>query len=417
MQEHMVDEFQAMVDRLAARVQQSVAIDDPDGNLMAISKHYGDEDGYRVKLVLERQAPPEYRSFFGSFVQGLVDGALESPIRVPANPALSVVGRIGYAIKAMDRVVAILWFIDRGTDLPGDTVEDYCAALGAVLAQRHSRQLSHGPKFAGESIRKLLSGESMDEDEVTRWLAAAQTEFVVLATLAAPDDSSGRAAAKAALQKVPRSLQRRRLSLSYVTRMDGLDVAVYGRPMETVQDAGQETDHSVENADPDFPDLPHTVGAGLSGPGEVVSLRRLYVEAALAAFVSLHLHRHSGVLRAGSVSGLIPILATPLDAREAPPLQKLKGLLADADGFAYETVGATLHSDGSQSHIVELLNIHRTTLHYRTTQIEQHTGLNLQAPADLFLAVNVWLRVAAARSGIGHLLVESQDAAPVASHP
>ena len=403
----MVDDFQVMVDRLAARLQQSVAIDDPDGNLLAISRHYGDEDGYRAKLVLERQAPPEYRDFFASYVRSLVDGSSESPIRVPANAALNVVGRIGYAIRARDRVVAILWFIDRGTGLPGDLVEDYCSAFGDMLAQRHSRSLARGPQFAGESIRKLLLGEAMDEDEVTRWLAAAQTEFMVLAVFADPGDSAAGEAAIAALQKVPRSLQRRRLSLSYLTRMDGFAVAVYGRPVDNRQEAEEEVGPALEKRE--FTDLPEVVGAGLTGPGDVVSLRRLYVEAALTAFLSRHLHRHGQVLRPGSVAGLLTMLATPLSAREAPPLEVLKGLLADSDGFAFETLGATLHSDGSQSHMVELLNIHRTTLHYRTTQIEQHTGLNLQAPADLFMAIGVWLRVAAARSGIGHLLAESRD--------
>ena len=114
------------------------------------------------------------------------------------------------------------------------------------------------------------------------------------------------------------------------------------------------------------------------------------------------------------MAGPAALLAVPLSAPESPRAEALKALLSDPDGFAFETLGAMLHSDGSQASMTELLNIHRTTLHYRTTQIEQHTGLNLQAPADLFTAVNLWLRVAAVRFGLGDLLAESQGLPPAA---
>ncbi|MFB8388402.1 helix-turn-helix domain-containing protein [Microbacterium sp. NPDC055910] len=400
-QGRLKDEVQVLVDRLAASTAQSVAIDDPDGHIIAFSRHYGDEDGYRLKLVLEREVLPEYRDFFAPYVRGLVDGTKPSPVRVPAAPELMVVGRIGYPIRANDRVIAILWFIDRGVDLPHATIQDYCALFADLLAQRHRRGMPPALSASGESVRRLLTGQESALDDITSWLTDAGTGFFVLASL---DDRRASPASRRVIERLPRGIASGRLSIACLTRLDGLDVAVYGGSYADPDEAERDAAELIAHAGRAIP--PGHRGIGLAGVGELPGIRRLYVEAALTAFVTRHLHRRTPVSQAETMQSHLAALCTPLSVRESPAVEALKTLLLDRDGFAFDTIGAFLHSDGTLADVVEQLRIHRTTLHYRTAQIEARTGLDVQVPAEMFLAAGVWLRVAADRSKLAHLLAQ-----------
>lgn len=433
----MKDEVQVLVDRLAALVEQSVAIDDSDGNIIAISRHYGDEDGYRVKLVMERETPSEYRAFFAPYLNGLVDGTRESPVSVPEESRLMIVGRIGYAIRDQDQdqIIAVLWFIDRGTDLPHSTIEDYCLHFGSLLGQRRDREETFSLNGANDSLHRLLAGQQDALDDTALWLTDARTEFLVLAcdtgveeeyrlgasVLIQPgtqrEDSAGTreaggtngttaAAVRRVMRGLPQLINDGRLSLACSTWLNGIEVAVYGGTFDGPEHAERSAHRLVEVAEQQLGAIAGSSGASLAGPGEIASIRRFYVEAAIAAFLTRSLHGGGRACMSSTITGLIASLCTPLDAREATRIEALKALLLDPDGFAFDTVGAVFRSNGAQSEVLTLLRVHRTTLHYRLTQIEERTGLNLHTPADMFVASLVWLRVAARRSAIGPLLRE-----------
>ena len=84
-------------------------------------------------------------------------------------------------------------------------------------------------------------------------------------------------------------------------------------------------------------------------------------------------------------------------------------MLLDEDGFAFETIGALLHSGAGIGEAAKLLSVHRTTMHYRIQQLQGATGVNLQMTGHRFLAFDLWLRVALTRSSIGHLVEEIQQ--------
>jgi hypothetical protein len=80
------DELQGIVDGLAARLGRSVAIDDPSIRLLAASRHFGDEDPVRIRVMLSRQADGtivEYAKSFGI-------SRSEVPVRVPGKPELGL---------------------------------------------------------------------------------------------------------------------------------------------------------------------------------------------------------------------------------------------------------------------------------------------------------------------------------------
>ena len=210
------------------------------------------------------------------------------------------------------------------------------------------------------------------------------------------------------MRELPRVMGAEVFTLSHLSLMNGLDVAGCGHHHEGPED-GEILERLTETASLVLGHLPGPAGAGISGSVELVGLRRACRAAAPTAFISRHLHRHCRVLKSSSITSTSASLRAALDVPESPQIEALKGLLADADGFAFDTIGALLQSTGSQGQLTELLHVHRTTLHYRLAQIEQHTGLDLQAPADLCLAADLWLRVAVRRSPLAPLLTEYAD--------
>jgi hypothetical protein len=50
------DELQLMVDELAEEIGRSVVVNDPVVRLICSSRHFGDEDGLRIRAVLQRDA-------------------------------------------------------------------------------------------------------------------------------------------------------------------------------------------------------------------------------------------------------------------------------------------------------------------------------------------------------------------------
>lgn len=399
-----MEEIQDLVDRLAAEVQQSVAIDDPEGALLAVSRHYGDADGYRVKLLLERRILPEYRTFFEPH---LVD-VREVPIVIPADEELQIVGRIGYPITSQGRHVAFLWFIDRGNEIPHELVLEYCARLGELFTQWLGEELARGLGSNGESIRRLLLGE--DLPELSRYrLADRQTQFVVLSAWADGLPPGERDVLRRRLATLPQRAGDLGFQLSHATSMHGLETAVYGRVLAADGREGVLVEEFADRADAHL----RGIGvAGVSGAGLVARVRQLYTQAAVAGFLSRYLFRRRAVLRWNQISAAAASLAVPLRAGETAEIEALKGLLLAEDSVVFDTVGALLDCNGDRTRTAERLCVHRTTLHYRLQQLQTQCGLDLSEPADLHLATDCWLRVAIRRSPVGELLDDAVGEQP-----
>lgn len=408
MDDRLKDEVQTLVDRLAAQVGQSVAIDDPDGNIIAISRHYGDEDGYRVKLVLERKILPDYRSFFDPYVQSLVQGMHDSPLVVPANVKLDVVGRIGYPIRSRGRVIAILWFIDRGGVLPEESISAYCLVLGEMLSQRNERGGYLDTSRVAESVKRVLDGETV-LDETALWLFEADTQFLVVATAKRistiakerEDPTRDRIAVESILRGLTRLAPGCDLSLAYMDEIAGELVAVYGLPNGAPDSLGSRL-ASIVNDLLGEQSLP--IVASVSESASVTNVRHLFVQASTSAFIGSHLERHTRSFTADSYSGLAAILHDSQVRTGSSRAVILESLITADDSFVRDTIAALLHSAGNQSEVLDRLRVHRTTLHYRLAQIQDRTGLQLNVPADMFIVTLVWLRCEFQRSDLARAL-------------
>lgn len=406
MNEPLVDDVQRLVDRLAERLQQSVAIDDPHGNIIAMSRHYGDEDQYRVKLMLHRRILPEYREFFEPYVKMLVEGGGSTPLRTPPHPVLGLRGRIGFPISTADGVIAILWLVDLGRDMPSEVVasiSESCDVLGAALARRHDHQAGSPSEATEDDLWSILRGRKQIDGSVRRLASLSRSEYVVVVHWT--DRRKTDAPAVNAFPKVLGPAGRRTTTLATSGREDGLNVGIY--TSTTAEHVDREPgDTLVASIARVVADRPAILGAGVGGPGTLVDLRSVYAEAALSAFLARHLFVGTRAVDAPSVGAIIAMLSHSQQAKEAPSVAALRAMFDEPGDFAYATIGAAIESRRIGSEWAERLHVHRTTLHYRVNQIEQRTGLDVRAPADLFLATATWLRVAAERDGFGHLLQE-----------
>ncbi|MBU8825619.1 helix-turn-helix domain-containing protein [Mycolicibacterium goodii] len=394
----LVDEAQHLVDRLAGRLRQSVAVDDLDGNLIVVSRHFGDADPYRVRLMLDRRIPREYRDYFTSYTRN----ASDAPIRVPANPKLSLAARICFPIRNDDDNVAFLWLLDLDKVLPEELIEQYCARLADVLSARRGRKAADAAANPLRNrIRKLLAGQRPADvlADAADGSAASGCRYAVIASYAEPTghhlDSDVQRFREIAFITTDLGV-----SLACTAELDGCTVGVFESAAGCA--VGQSENLLLDAAGRQFAAGPDRTGNGISEFGELADVRRLFAHAALAAFLGVHVHRTEKALSWREIQPLAALVGGDLPATDTCRSGALASLLSTPESFAFETVGAVLRSGRDQSP-ADLLHVHRTTLHYRLQQIVELTGVDLAVPADRFLAFGVWLRVALRLSPLADL--------------
>ena len=395
----LVDDAQHLADRLAARLRQSVAVDDPDGNLIVVSRHFGDADPYRVRLMLDRRIPREYRDYFTSYTRG----ATTSPIRVPANPQLSLAGRICFPIRNDTEIVAFLWLLDLDKALPQELIEHYCARLAEVLSARREREDSSAHAMAlEEPIRRLLAGHRpgvvLSEAGVEPAVVHRRFNAISHYAEAGPEPGIARA-----FRQVASATTDLGVALVCEAEMHGCSVAIFQSErtehMTETHVRGWLLDETRRVLGSD----PSQSGCGVSAAGDLTEVRRLFARASEAAFICRHLYRAESVMSWDAVRHLAALTAADLSDPDSGRTAALIALLLDPDSFAFDTVGAVLRSGRDQSP-ADILHVHRTTLHYRLQQIVELTGLDLAVPTDRFLAIGIWLRVALHRSPLADLV-------------
>ncbi len=394
----LVDEAQQLVDRLAGRLRQSVAVDDPSGNLIVVSRHFGDADPYRVRLMLDRRIPREYRDYFTSYTRA----ATTEPIKIPPNPQLSAAARICFPIRDDTDVVAFMWLLDLDKVLPQELIERYCARLAQVLTQRRGRAApSANPSAVEGRIHKLMAGERLADVMPEADPALERLRYAAVVHYPSGDQEADMMRVYRQIAGATTDLG---VSLAATAELYGCSVAVF----QSQTNEGPGADHLDAWLLDETKHLAGGAGVpsscGISEFGELGQVRQLFARAGQAAFLCLHVYREESVLSWAQTQPFAALIshAAPSGGRAAA----LAALLRDPESFAFETVGALLRSGRDQSP-AEILHVHRTTLHYRLQQIVELTGLDLSVPADRFLAIGVWLGAALSRSPLSELVSSS----------
>ncbi|GAA4226054.1 helix-turn-helix domain-containing protein [Streptosporangium album] len=347
-------DVQNLLDSLAMAVGRGMAVDDPEGRVVAHSVHYGEVDQVRARAILSRSVPAEVTAW--QEAHGVA--ATREPIRVPASPALGMAARLCVPLLHRGRRVGSLWVIEGHGPLTSEeearTVHD-AAAIAALLDDGGG---SH-------TLRRLLGGE----------VAVRRADGVLgagsIRVLAVRIGGAGPEEVGDELARMRRPPAFTVLDRHAVVLLDGdEDARSLGDSL-----AARTRGH---------------VGVSALHPG-LESVREAHGEAVASARA------------AAAEPGLGPVACWPdlgVYRLLAEPESSLLGALREHPALV-DTLETYLDRGGDAQQTARLLHLHRTSLYYRLARIEELTGRSMKDGShrlELHLALKL-ARWNAVRSG------------------
>jgi hypothetical protein len=402
----MSSELQRVVDALGASLERSVALDDTGMRLQVHSAHYGVVDEARTTSLLERRAPAPAVAWV--LAQGIATAA--GPVRLPAHPDLGLLARVCVPVRCQDLLLGYLWLIDPDEQAP---LPDASLAAAAEAAEQlgvllYREQLLHELERGRERelLRDLLADEPVARAHAAQELRdtglfRGRGPVVSVAVRVVPAD-----------RRTPRARRAEGLDVLLGSALDALrghlppghllslvrpdhGLAVLAPPLgapglgalaQRLHDAvvrglareGQEWRVLVGTGDPQ-PELEQAVA----------SYRHAIEATGVAEVVTTY-----GPVVDWTTLGIYRTLAR-LPAEDLSPEAVHPGLAAllAAEGPLLETLECYLDRAGDAQRTSAALGIHRTSLYYRLTRIEELTGADLREGDDR-LALHLGLKMA-----------------------
>lgn len=396
-------ELHAVIEELAERLHRAVAIDDPAIRLLAHTAHDERVDEHRVQSIMTLRAGPE----ISEYVYGLGIRTSLTPVRVPARPDLRMLGRLCVPIRCQDVHLGYLWLIDDDESL---TAEEIAASVHAAdkageilfrsrlvddLRRARERELlldliADDPQVSGHVRRSDLEAAGL-----TGRLACRVVVVHVPFTEDHLDTGGDELSLESVLRRGVRRLQHVR-SLAATRRGGRGYLLVAFRPFEDpladLLAVGRGIhDELAERlaGEPGVvvgvgPQVPDVTGAPLScrrARGVVQVCRAVREFAPVAAWDDLGIYR---ILHQLPLDDLADV-AIP------PGLRTL--IAAQADQWLVDTLETYLDAAGNVQESARRMHIHRATLYYRLSRIEELTGMSLANGQDR-LALHLGVKLA-----------------------
>ncbi|SER24237.1 PucR family transcriptional regulator [Microlunatus flavus] len=329
------DDVQHAVDRLAARLDLSVLVEDERERPVWWATR-GPVDGTRVRTILNRRVDAEVARAVRSFDLARA----VAPVRTPGIPELDMWARWVMPVHAGDQLLGLLWVLDPDERV---TPDDFAAIV--ACAER-----------AAEVLARV---------EVSRRDVARRRDQLLRLLLGGPDPEAARDLLR--LERLPPDA---RVQVDAGTRRggwtlpDGLRVHVAGaRPQ------------------------PATSGAPLPVAELAEAVRRAIVtQAALRAGARLSPPSWD------ALGAWRLVVEAPDDLRVATVHPAAETLARLPRPELMSTARTVLDLGGDVAAAAEQLHVHRTTLYYRLDRVEELTGVDLRdgrTRTDLQLAL--WL--------------------------
>ena len=384
-----VEQIQAEVDALAARLGRAVAADDEGLRLIAVSEDFGDADPARIWSLLHRRTRPED-------VRYTVIKQLPGPGYVPENPELQLARRLCVPIRCRGILLGFIWIIDRDGDLTDGQVEDSsstAAAIGVLLHRRlvaaEERQalslrlveaLTGAEPAVGAAARREILAEGLLDDDAHVAVLIAQCR--AQGELTGPQSQG---ALDVAVQRFCRARPPGTVLAACRPRR-AVVVLAQARELTSVQlreaAAGLHGELEAQSACPDG----WRVGSGgpVAGLDEAFRACRQAVAAVAAARAEPSLGRAAEWSACGAYALLGQLDAAALSEVMLP--HGVRALLeSPAAGQLAPTVEAYLDCGCDAQRTARELGIHRTTLYYRLERAAQVSGLDLHDGKDRLL--------------------------------
>ncbi|MCX4819565.1 helix-turn-helix domain-containing protein [Streptomyces sp. NBC_01142] len=439
----MKGDYQDLVDEISALLAEPATLENRDFGLIAFGAHDSDDDSamdpVRTRSILTRKSTPAVRAWFEGFGIARATG----PVRIPAAPDAGVFrDRICLPVRHRGIVLGYVWLLDAE---PRPTQEQLAAAMevtvriGTLLAdeERAGSDLSrefravltaeHGWQYdmAVAALRTALGGGEAEGLHavvcVTPWPAddaPSARSLPGVAALCTVEWGAGRPDAGTDVRAEQRAAGRPQdggdaAAAKGVRRRDaagtpphGTDTTVARAPAGT---GGRALAVLVRlrSADTLSPALTAAdrlrEAAGVAGGGEVAGtagatggvaggvadprrglgeLNTAWQEATSAARAA-HARANLGPVARWSAIGPYRLLtALPANAAHDPVV---RDLLTPAHTELARTAEVFLDCAGQAGRTAAALGIHRQTLYYRLSRVEQLTGLDLAEGEDRLL--------------------------------
>ncbi|MEU7019824.1 helix-turn-helix domain-containing protein [Streptomyces sp. NPDC046203] len=397
----MKGDYQELVDEISTLLDTPATLENRDFGLIAFGAHDSDDDSamdpVRTRSILTKKSTPAVRAWFEGFGITRATG----PVRIPATPDAGVYrDRICLPVRHRGVALGYVWLLDAE---PGPSPErlsaamDVAARIGDLLAAEERA----GADVSRELRTTLTAERGRQYDTAVADLRAALGPdadglhaLVCLAPWPGEDSPSPRSVpAASALCTVPWTAPGGLLTGGPAAHgPDGsadpagpapgapagraLAVLVRLRAADNLSPAATAAGR-LRTAAGDAAGM-----AGIAAPRRgLADLDVSWREASSAARAATA-HPHLGPLAEWSAIGPYRML-TALPRTGPDPV--VRALLAPAHTELARTAEAFLDHAGQAGRTATVLGIHRQTLYYRLSRVEQLTGLDLDEGEDRLL--------------------------------
>ncbi|MFE2748874.1 PucR family transcriptional regulator [Streptomyces scopuliridis] len=388
----MKDDYQELVDEISVLLGVPATLENRDFGLIAFGAHDSEDDTamdpVRTRSILTRKSTPAVRAWFEGF--GITRAT--EPVRIPAAPDAGVFrGRICLPVRHRGTVLGYVWLLDDSD--PGPSASRLAAAMevtsriGDLLAD----EVRAGADLARE-LRAVLTAEpGWQRDMALAALRAAlgpsaDGPHVVLCVAPWRGEEPGVRAVPgtAALCTLPYGAAPGRANGSTTGTLTGpvnsageadtLALLVRLRSPDALAPILTAVARLREAAGPGA-----AAGSGAPRRG-LAELPAAWHEAVSAARASVAQPRFGPVARWTSIGPYRLLTALPTG-----PDPVIRPLLDPVHAELAHTAEVFLDHAGQAGRTASALGIHRQTLYYRLSRIEQLTGLELDDGEDRLL--------------------------------
>ncbi|MET9707515.1 PucR family transcriptional regulator [Streptomyces griseus] len=372
----MTGDYQELVDEISALLDAPATLENRDFGLVAFGAHDSDDDSamdpVRTRSILTRRSTPAVRAWFEGFGITRATG----PVRIPAAPEAGVFrDRICLPVRHRGVVLGYVWLLDAD---PGPSDERLNAAMevaarigallsdearaGADLSREFGAALTAGPGRQRDTAVAAL-GEALGQDAdglhtvlcVTPWAdntpaVRGVASAAALATVAAPGGAGP-------------------LSLAALVRLRAPD----------------RLDPALSAADRLRADAGPAATGGIATPRRGLDGLTVSWREATASARAARAEPRLGPVARWSAIGPYRLLTALPGAADAPGDPVVAPLLTPPHRELAHTAEVFLDHAGQAGRTAAALGIHRQTLYYRLSRIQQITGLDLNDGEDRLL--------------------------------
>ncbi|MER6475446.1 PucR family transcriptional regulator [Streptomyces filamentosus] len=374
----MKGDYQELVDEISALLGAPATLENRDFGLIAFGAHDSDDDSamdpVRTRSILTRRSTPAVRAWFEGFGIARATG----PVRIPAAPDAGVFrDRICLPVRHRGVVLGYVWLLDAE---PGPSHAQLTAAMevAARIGELLADEERAGSDLSRE-LRAVLTAERGWQYDMA--VAALRTALgpdaeglhalVCVAPWTGEDSPSPRTIpGAAALCALPW-----RGPAAGGTGHRALAVLVRLRSADNLSPAATAAERLRGAADP-------AAVAGIAAPRRGLGDLDACWREATAAARTAHAQPRLGPLARWADLGPYRLL-TALPRAEPDPAVRV--LLGPAHTELARTAEVFLDHAGQAGRTAAALGIHRQTLYYRLSRVEQLTGLDLDTGEDRLL--------------------------------